>query len=157
MTLHHLVCVVGMGMTIAAGNSAYLMVSGVFIAEISNPPMHLTCMLNHLGLRHTRLYEVCELSFLMLYTCGRLCMGSFICWNICMCPSVATIVKLCGLAIEAQSLHFITKMVPLLKERFSFISKRRSMNINVLWVTPLTNQQLEKLGLDAKTKEKNLL
>lgn len=77
MIIHHTVTATGMSSALVQGVSANLVVGGMFIAEVSNPAMHARVMLRHLGMRYTRAYEFMEISFILLYTFGRILMGSY--------------------------------------------------------------------------------
>lgn len=81
MTFHHFICIVGMFSSVSGGKSSSLLVSASFIAEISNPPMHLRQILRMIGLRYTKIYEACEISFISLYIFGRFLMGFGLCWK----------------------------------------------------------------------------
>lgn len=77
MIMHHGITIIGMSIALAQGVSANLVVGGMFIAEASNPPMHLRVILKHLGLRYSKAYEFFEISFILLYTFGRIFMGVY--------------------------------------------------------------------------------
>ncbi len=64
MTIHHNICIFGMTMVVLTGQSANSLVSAAFVAEISNPPMHIRMMLKHLNKRYTKAYECAELSYI---------------------------------------------------------------------------------------------
>lgn len=75
MVIHHGVCIFGMTYPLVQGVSGNFVVCGMFVAECSNPPMHIRVILRHLGLRYTKAYETAEISFILLYCFGRLLMG----------------------------------------------------------------------------------
>ena len=52
MTVHHILCVSGLCVTLQQEVGANLVVMGLFVAEISNPAMHMRIMLKHIGLRY---------------------------------------------------------------------------------------------------------
>ena len=76
MFVHHFMCVIGMSTCLYENISANYLVAGLFISEISNPIMHVRMVLKHLGLRYTKSYEVSEFSYIMLYTFGRIFIGT---------------------------------------------------------------------------------
>ena len=41
MTIHHLLCICGMVWTLSLGKGANFIVAGLFVAEVSNPAMHM--------------------------------------------------------------------------------------------------------------------
>jgi hypothetical protein len=85
MFLHHNFTAFGMLLSLCSGSSACLIVLGMFVAEVSNPPMHIRVILKHIGLRYTKAYETCEISFIMLYCYSRIFCGSWMTWRACNC------------------------------------------------------------------------
>ena len=83
MILHHTATATGMTFGLVMGKSANMIIGGMFIAEVSNPPMHFRVMLKHLGLRYSKAYETSEITFIMLYTFGRIVLGCYQVWSVC--------------------------------------------------------------------------
>jgi hypothetical protein len=152
MTLHHSVCIIGFALTLYDGHSASNVVGAMFIAEISNPSMHSRILLKHLHLRYTKAYEVCELSFLALYTTGRLILGSQSTYMIVTCSPARLLIKVCAIALLCQSIYFIRQMLMIGRKRIGEIANRSSQKISLQWWTPLTASQLKQLGLDKKER-----
>ena len=75
MTIHHLLCIAGMVWTLSLGKGANYVVAGLFIAEVSNPAMHMRIMLKHIGLRYSRSYEIAEFFYFVLFFIGRIITG----------------------------------------------------------------------------------
>ena len=71
MTAHHSVAIIGMTLCLTHDTTANVIVMAIFVAESSNPPMHLRNILKHYGLRHTKSYEFLEISFLLIYVLNR--------------------------------------------------------------------------------------
>ena len=157
MTIHHAMSVAILWLNISSRNSAYLILGGMFIGEISNPSMHLSAMLKHLGLRYCKLYEFCEISFAFLYCTGRVFMGSVQLWKICECESSHIVLKISTIALAAQSYFFVYNMVPLLQDRVGVILNRERLGIKSSWLAPLEDKHLEKLGIDPNKVEKFVL
>ena len=154
MTLHHFVVILGMGLNIYNGYSAHLLLGGMFVAEISNPPMHLRCMMKHLGLRYTKSYEAADILFLVLYMLARLILGTYQVYIAVMCDKIHIVVKLCALAILLQSYHFSLQMKSIFMKRIKDMKQRNKLNIKMNWFyPPLSKDALEKLGCtkDEKT------
>lgn len=157
MTIHHFACVLGMGMCIAENQSAYLFVCALFIGEVSNPPMHITKILRRLGLRYTKLYELNEIIFMMLYCTFRIILGTKKVYDILICHDVNLVLKMCGVVLMVQSYHFTIQMISILKNRFKEISKRYQHKITMNWVyPPLSTKDLNILGIDLKSKSEKL-
>jgi hypothetical protein len=153
MTLHHAVCVVGYAANIADGVSADLTLGAIFLAEVSNAPMHFSVILRQLGLRYTKLYEAVEIVFMMVYSIGRIGIGSSRIWNMVTCDKYNIIMKACALVLLGQSFMFSTKMIQILKKRYQAIMDRRQKNVTMDWLIPLNKAQLEKLGINSITKD----
>jgi hypothetical protein len=157
MTIHHAMSVAILWLNISTRNSAYLILGGMFIGEISNPAMHLSAMLKHLGLRYCKLYELCEISFAFLYCTGRVFMGSVQLYRICTCESSHAILKISTTALAVQSYFFVFSMLPLLRDRIDTILNRRKLGIKAAWLAPLDIKQLKRLGIDPHKVEKFVL
>ena len=107
MVIHHSICIIGMSLPLTYGMSANYIVMGMFIAESSNPFMHVRVILKHYGLRYTKAYECMEITFMCLYMYGRILLGAGVVWNTCLCQNNHFIVKFCSAAIMAQSVFFV--------------------------------------------------
>lgn len=75
MTIHHLLCICGMIYTLSLGKGANFVVAGLFVAEVSNPAMHMRIMLKHIGLRYSRAYEIAEFCYFFMFFLGRMVAG----------------------------------------------------------------------------------
>lgn len=107
MVIHHSICIVGMTLPLTYGMSANYIVMGMFISELSNPFMHVRCILKHYGMRYTKAYECMEITFMMLYMYGRVLVGASVVYNTCLCKHNYLIVKFCSAAICIQSYWFV--------------------------------------------------
>lgn len=67
LVLHHSLCVLGFGSALWQGYGAIDSLGGLFVAEISNFPMHLRVILRNFGLRYTQGYEFFENLYLGTY------------------------------------------------------------------------------------------
>ena len=121
MTFHHWLCIFGMSYPLTYGMSANYIVMGMFVAEISNPPMHIKGILRVYGSRYTKCYEAMEISFLMLYIFGRILNGTSLVWLTCTCKDNAYIVKASSIGLLIQSYIFVPQMIGILKKRYNEI------------------------------------
>ena len=156
MTIHHWICIVGMSLPLTYNLSANYIVMGMFIAECSNPFMHIRVILKHYGLRYSKAYECMEITFMMLYIYGRILMGLGVVWNTCRCSHNHFMVRFCSFGLLAQSLFFIVQMVGILKKRFKEISDRKVHRVKMSWFTALDKHQLEILGIKDQKNEKTI-
>lgn len=99
MTIHHLACTGGITWSIYANTTANYIVMGLLIAEISNPAMHSRIIIRHLGMRYTRLYEVLEIFYLMIYMFARTVVGIPIVYDTFQCKENPLPISLVSLAI----------------------------------------------------------
>lgn len=153
MVIHHGICIIGMSMPLTYNKSANYIVMGMFIAESSNPFMHVRVILKHYGLRYTKAYETMEITFMMLYIYGRILLGISVVSNTCLCIHNHFMVRFCSFGLLLQSIFFVFQMIGILKKRFKEISLRKLHRVKSRWFDPLNKEELEKLGLNKKKDE----
>jgi TLC domain len=68
MLIHHNICISGLTAGLITGYSADNLISALFLAEISNPAMHIRVILRLLGLRYTKAYETSEVTYMSKYS-----------------------------------------------------------------------------------------
>ena len=85
------------------GHDAVHVVAGLFVAEVSNPAMHVRVMLRNLGKRYTKAYEVAEYTYFVMFFFGRVLMGHPVVWNTVTCGSMNVLAKIVSLGVLAQS------------------------------------------------------
>ena len=137
MIVHHSICIVGMTLPLTYGMSANYIVMGMFIAESSNPFMHVRVILKHYGLRYTKAYECMEITFMCLYMYGRILVGASVVFNTCYCSHNHFMVRFCSAASMVQSIWFVTQMIGIMKKRFKEISDRKIHRVKSRWFDPL--------------------
>ena len=59
---------------------------GLFVAEVSNPAMHIRIMLRNMGKRYTRAYEVAEYTYFITFFFGRVVIGHPTVYASVTCP-----------------------------------------------------------------------
>lgn len=154
MTIHHGVVVLGEIMTIYRGTSASLSLAAMFIAEVSNPAMHVRVILKHVGLRYTKIYELFELTFIFLYIFVRLLLGFYIVWEMIQCSSLDLTVRISAVVILIQTIFFALKMKSIVQKRYTEISNRYTKNINMRWFyPPLNDNELKTLGIENRNEK----
>jgi hypothetical protein len=99
MVIHHIMCVLGFSIMLSQGNSASCLINAVFVGEVSNPIMHVRMILKHMGLRHTKAYEVAELAYIMLFIYGRVLLGTPVLIKTVMCSHNNILIKLSGASV----------------------------------------------------------
>ena len=101
MFIHHWICIIGMSLPLTYNMSGNYIVMGMFVAESSNPFMHIRVILKHYGLRYTKAYECMEITFMILYMYGRFFVGLGLVWNTCRCVHNHFMVRVCSVGLLA--------------------------------------------------------
>ena len=76
MVLHHSMSAFGLFLPLYENIQGNYVMMAVFLSEVSNPPMTLRHILRLTGMRYTRIYEVSELAFILLYIHARVLAGT---------------------------------------------------------------------------------
>lgn len=146
MLVHHLLCIFGILITLYDGHDACHVVAGLFVAEVSNPAMHVRTMLRNLGLRYTKIHDTAEIIYFVMFFFGRVLIGHPVVYDTVMCGSTPTFAKFVSLGILAQSYQFLFRMYKLLCSRIAEINERKQKKIKMQWLTPLADEQVAKLS-----------
>jgi len=133
MTLHHLLCFTGMVYTLLDGSGANYIVAGLFVAEVSNPAMHMRIMLKHVGLRYSRAYEVAEFFYFGSFFAGRIVMGHPTVYATLTCSKLNLFAKIVCAGVMVQSYQFLYRMYFIVMRRFAEIRERNKKKITLHW------------------------
>lgn len=101
MAVHHCLCIGGIIVVLLSGHDACHVVAGLFVAEVSNPPMHVRVMLRNLGKRYTMAYEVAEYCYFVMFFFGRVVMGHPVVYDTVTCDSMHLFGKIVSLGVLA--------------------------------------------------------
>ena len=85
MAVHHLLCVSGIIVVLVQDIGCGCVVMGLFVAEVSNPAMHLRILLRHTGKRYTKSYELSEYIYFGTFFFGRIIIGHPVVYITVMC------------------------------------------------------------------------
>lgn len=154
MTIHHSICLAGLSACLYLGSSGDVLVSSIFLSEISNPSMHTRNMLRLVGYRYTKAYEAAEVSYMILYIFGRLFSGLPLLYRTWICDANHIVVKLMGTTLVVYSVKFMIQMVSILRARANEYAERKSKQVKMKWLKPLTNEEISKIDLYNKKKGK---
>lgn len=80
-----------------------------------------------------------------MYIFGRLCLGMPVLYRTWLCDANHIIVKLMGTGLIAQSVNFMFQMVSILRSRAIEYAERKSKQVKMKWLTPLTNEEITKI------------
>lgn len=100
-------CIGGFSSCLYIGRSAMESIVGLYLSEISNPSMHLRIILRNLGLRHTKLYNRLEMSYIGLYIYGRAYIGAPHIFKTAISTNSVLGVRIFAVMLELQSLYFM--------------------------------------------------
>ena len=67
LIIHHTLCVLGFGSALLYNYGGIDSIGGLFVAEVSNFPMHLRVIFRNFGLRYTKSYEYSENCYLSTF------------------------------------------------------------------------------------------
>lgn len=101
MALHHGLCIVGIIVVLLDGHDTCHVVAGLFVAEVSNPAMHMRVMLRNIGKRYTLCYEVAEYAYFVMFFFGRVIMGHPVVYDTVTCESMNLMAKIVSLGVLA--------------------------------------------------------
>ena len=157
MAIHHMLCVSGIVVVIAQNMGSGFVVQGLFVAEVSNPAMHMRVMLRNLGKRYTRAYELSEYAYFMMFFFGRIIIGHPVVYATVTCPSISFFAKFVSVGILLQSYMFLYRMYFILNSRIKETTERKSRGIKNRWFEPIPQKILEDCNFwlkNQKVKEK---
>ena len=117
--------------------------AGLFVAEVSNPAMHMRIMLKHVGLRYTRAYEVAEFCYFISFFIGRFIIGIPIVYNTVTCEHMNWLGRLVSLGVMAQSCQFLKRMYSIVVRRFAEIAERNKKKLDFNWFVPIPQKDLD--------------
>lgn len=103
MGIHHALCIGGIIVVLLGGHNSSNVVAGLFVAEVSNPAMHVRVMLRNIGKRYTKAYEAAEYTYFVMYIFGRVLIGHPVVWKTVTCESMNLLAKIVSLGVLAQS------------------------------------------------------
>ena len=129
MAIHHMLCVGGTVVVLAQNMGAGFVVQGLFVAEVSNPAMHMRIMLRNLGKRYTRAYELSEYAYFISFFFGRIIIGHPVVYSTVTCPSISNFAKFVSVGILLQSYMFLYRMYFILNSRIKETTERKSKGI----------------------------
>ena len=157
MAVHHLLCIGGIIIVLSQNIGAGFVVQGLFVAEVSNPAMHMRIMLRHVGKRYTRAYEVAEYTYFLSFFFGRIIIGHPAVWATVTCPSVSKFAQFVSVGILLQSYMFLYRMYFILNSRIKETTERKSKGIKNQWFEPIPQKILQECTFwqkSQKVKEK---
>ena len=154
MIIHHGLVIFGFYVVLTTGLAGGEIMSCMFSTEISNPFMHGRIILKSNGLRHTKIYERMEYTYMALYTYGRLFFGSRVVFDTWLSPC-NVFVKICGTGLLVQSYYYIFYMAALLRTRYNERSERKKKGVKLQWFS--VTKDLDKLDYTKRNTKMKIL
>lgn len=143
ITLHHVAMFIFLFCSVVWDVNGSIGAAAFIMAEISNCPSHLRIIFRAYGLKYTKIYELIDILYIILYFFGRLIIGTPICYQIFLAPTTSWMVRLCMLCLLIQSYYYIYKMVGILRGKFLKMQERSKKNISLWWFQ--VNPKLKEL------------
>jgi len=143
LVMHHGMCLIGI-MSCELLDNCTIALLGLFLAEVSNFPMHFRAILRTLKMRYTKLYELADCLYLGTYIIAR---GIFITLLVITATPVSEtplIIRLTCVGLWVQSLYFIYEMAGIFKRKIKHQKERNSKGISYDWFDD--NPRLKELS-----------
>jgi len=132
LILHHGMCLIGI-MSCEMMDNCTTALIGLFLAEVSNFPMHFRAILRTLKMRYTKLFEFADCLYIVTYIIAR---GIFITLLVITATPVSETpltIRLTCVGLWIQSLYFIYEMSEILKRKVKHQRERNNKGISYDW------------------------
>jgi len=143
LVLHHAMCLIGIG-SCELMNNATTALMGLFLAEVSNFPMHFRCILRTFRMRYTKLYEFSELIYIGTYIVARGICITYLVITAVPVSETPILIRLTCLGLWAQSVYFIYEMNSILQRKLKSYKERCDKGISYNWFDD--NKRLAELS-----------
>ncbi|XP_034995995.2 TLC domain-containing protein 5-like [Zootoca vivipara] len=104
---HHTVCILGITISLALGESATEVIGVIFGSEITNPLLQARWFLREKGLYHTLTGDVVDFFFVVLFTGVRIGVGAWVMYCVLMSPKPKWFIKVSGVIMYTMSWVFM--------------------------------------------------
>lgn len=154
LVIHHFSSIAGFMFAYTADVGAKISVLGLFVAEVSNFPMHMRVILRLKGLRHTKLFNVFEITYLLIYVLfrGSLCFPMII--IALACTETSPVIPLMCAILGFQSYYFIWQIFPILRNKHEELAELKEKNVEHFWCKH--NRAVEDLHYFKRSKKQNI-
>lgn len=120
LVIHHSLCLMGFGFALWFNYGAIDSVGGLFVAEVSNFPMHLRVIFRNFGLRYTKAYEYSENTYLCSYIIARgICCPLLVLWPSLASENSPVMVKIICFSLTLQSVYYILQMTKIIRKKLA--------------------------------------
>ena len=144
LLLHHSACWIIFGTILYTRNGMYLGIGTLSFGEASNCPLGTRAILRQFGLKHTKIYEIMEGIYFVMYIITRGIMSPIMFVFAVKSGITPLIVKMAvGLAL-VQSLFFVKIMVRMIKKKYRSYIERKQKNVELFWFS--VNPEVKELA-----------
>jgi hypothetical protein len=133
LIIHHTSAITGFLIAFYSQHGAKISILGLLIAESSNFPMHVRVILRMKGLRHTKIFNLFEMSYLVIYLIFRGVLCPLNIWYSITCRRTPIMVTVMCLVLSVQSYFFISKMFGIIGKKVNEMNIRRKSKIHQYW------------------------
>ena len=144
MSIHHLLCIFGMTLTLYYGNGANYVVMGIFIAEVPVPFYLIRHLLKKKELRYSRSYEVIEILYFSSFFLGRMVIAIPITYNTAMCSEMNLLARLISVAFYGVSCNLCYTQYFIAVCRYYEIKERNEKKLAFHWFKAIPSHVLEQ-------------
>jgi len=132
LVLHHSMCLIGI-ISCELMNNCTTGLIGLFLAEVSNFPMHFRSILRTIKMRYTKLYELSENMYIVSYIMARGIGITYLVITSAQVSEVPFVIRLTCLGLWVQSLYFIYEMYGILIRKLKGYKERCQKGISYDW------------------------
>jgi hypothetical protein len=154
LVIHHFSSITGFMFAYCTDVGAKISILGLLVAECSNFPMHMRVILRLKGLRHTKLFNLFEIAYLVIYVLvrGGLCLPMMIiAFN---CSATSPVIPVMCSILGIQSYFFIAQIIPILKNKYHELMELQQKGVQTYWLTH--NPAVEALDYFKRSKKQNI-
>jgi len=143
LVLHHGITLIGI-ISCEMMNNCTTALIGLFLAEVSNFPMHFRAILRTLRMRYTKLYELAECAYIVSYIVARGILITLLVITATPVSETPIAIRVTCIGLWIQSLYYIYEMYGILKRKIRNQKERNNKKISYFWFSD--NPKLKELS-----------
>jgi len=143
LVLHHGITLIGI-ISCEMMNNCTTALIGLFLAEVSNFPMHFRAILRTLRMRYTKLYELAECAYIVSYIVARGILITLLVITATPVSETPIAIRITCIGLWIQSLYYIYEMYGILKRKIRNQKERNNKKISYFWFSD--NPKLKELS-----------
>lgn len=143
LMIHHGFVTFGLGTVALHGYGGHLYAVAIFVSEMSNVPMNIRIVLKTFKRRNTKLYEISEILYFLIYILGRTATSPWVIYQAIRKPNIHIITIMCSFVVGFQNFHVSGRMIKMLKEKVGQYNERKEKGVKLWWFEE--NPNIKKL------------